>query len=145
MKPILRLPSEATGRIADAVAAAEQRTSAEVKVVVLGHCWTDIRTKAKALFYKYELHNTKDRNAVMILLVLANREFLVYGDKGIHERAEEGFWLRVRDSMQKKLFEGQLVEGILAGVEQVCEQLVKHFPRVEHDVNEISDEVVHED
>jgi uncharacterized membrane protein len=47
--------------------------------------------------------------------------------------------------MQKKLFEGQLVEGILAGVEQVCEQLVKHFPRVEHDVNEISDEVVHED
>ena len=81
----------------------------------------------------------------MILLVLANREFLVYGDKGIHERAEEGFWLRVRDSMQKKLFEGQLVEGILAGVEQVCEQLVKHFPRVEHDVNEISDEVVHED
>ena len=89
MKSAHRLPKEGIDRIVSAVAAAELRTSAEVKVVVARHCWTDLRDKAKSLFQQHELHKTADRNAVMVLLVLANREFLVYGDRGIHEKVGE--------------------------------------------------------
>ena len=145
MKSVNRLPKEATDRIAKAVAAAEQRTSAEVKVLVLRYCWTDIREKAKSLFYKHELHKTKDRNAVMILLVLVNREFLVYGDKGIHEKVEEDFWLKVCNAMREKFQAGNLVEGLCTGIELVGEQLATNFARAEDDVNEVSDEVIHED
>ncbi len=145
METVRRLPKEATDRIAEAVAAAERRTSAEVKVIVTRYCWSDIRRKAETLFHKHGLQRTKDRNAVMILMVLVNREFLVYGDKGIHEKVEEGFWLEVRDAMQERFRAGELVEGILAGVERVGEQLAAYFPRAEDDVNELSDEVVHED
>ena len=145
MKLMRKLPKEATDRISAAVAAAEQRTSAEMKVVVSRHCWIDIREKAKSLFYKHELHKTKDRSAVMILVVLVNREFLVYGDRRIHEKVEEGFWLKVRDTMQEKFRDGELLEGLCMGVEQVGEQLARYFPWAEGDVNEVSDEVVHED
>jgi uncharacterized membrane protein len=145
MQAIYTLPNGATERIAQAVAAAEQQTSAEVKVIVLRHCWTDIRDKAKSLFYKHELHKTKDRNAVLILLVLTNREYLVYGDKGIHEKVGEVFWTEVVDAMREKFRDGNLAEGLCAGVARVGEQLATYFPRTSDDVNEISDEVVHED
>ncbi len=145
MQTVQRLPNEATDRIAEAVAVAELRTSAEVKVIITRYCWSDIHQKAQTLFHKHGLHQTKDRNAVMILLVLVNREFLVYGDKGIHEKVDDGFWIEVRDAMQDRFRNGELVEGILAGVERVGEQLAAHFPRAENDVNELSDEVVHED
>ena len=88
------LSKETQDRVAEAIAAAERKTSAEVKVIVLHYCWTDIRNKAQALFAKHKLRETKDRNAVMILLVLANREFLVYGDKGIHERVDDQICLK---------------------------------------------------
>ncbi len=139
------LPEATKVLVAEAIAAAERKTSAEVKVIVLRYCWTDIRNKAQALFTKHELQVTEDRNAVMILLVLANREFLVYGDKGIHERVEKGFWLTVRDAMQEEFRAGRLPEGLCAGIFQIGEQLAEYFPRVEDDVNELSDEVVHED
>lgn len=145
MKSAHRLPAEATDRIAKAVAAAELRTSAEIKVVVSRYCWQDIRDKAESLFYKYQLDKTKDRNAVMILLVLVNREFLVYGDKGIHEKVDEDFWLQVCSAMQEKFAAGDLVEGLCTGVERVGDQLATYFPRTKDDENEIADEVVHED
>ena len=145
MKSEYRLPKEAIDRIAEAVAAAELRTSAEVKVIVLRYCWADIREKAKSLFYKHELHKTKDRNAVMILQVLVNREFLIYGDKGINEKVEKDFWLNVSNAMREKFQSGNLIAGLCAGVEHVGEQLATYFPRNDDDVNEISDEAVYED
>ena len=144
-KSVYKLPEEATERIAKAVSAAEQRTSAEIKVIVSRYCWTDLREKAKSLFYKHQLHKTKDRNAVMILLVLVDREFLVYGDKGIHEKVDEDFWLKVCNVMREKFQAGNLVEGLCTGVECVSEQLATYFPRADDDVNEVFDEVVHEE
>ncbi|WP_168205261.1 TPM domain-containing protein [Bythopirellula goksoeyrii] len=139
------MSKEASDRITEAVSAAEYRTSAEIKVIVLSYCWTDIREKAESLFYKYELHETQDRNAVMILLVLVNHEFLVYGDKGIHEKVEEDFWSTVCSAMREKFQAGNLVDGLCTGVERVGDQLATYFPRAEDDVNEVTDEVVHED
>ena len=77
--------------------------------------------------------------------MLANREFLVYGDKGIHERVGEGFWLTVRDTMQEEFQAGRLLEGLCAGIDQIGVQLAEHFPPLADDINELPDEVVHED
>lgn len=140
-----QLPRKWKEKIASAVAEAERQTSGEIKVVVLNHCWIDIREKARKLFIKYELFKTEQRNAVMILLVLANHEFLVYGDKGIHEKVDDKFWLHVRDAMQARFREGKLAEGVCEGVKQVGEKLAVFFPRMADDQNELSNEVIHED
>jgi uncharacterized membrane protein len=138
------LSGKADEKIAASVAAAEQRTSAEIKIVILRYCWRDLREKARLLFHKHNLHRTRDRNAVMILLVLVNREFLVYGDSGIHEKVPDNFWLTVRDAMQEEFQAGKLVEGLCVGIARVGAELATHFPRSDSDVNEISDTVIHE-
>ena len=140
-----KLPDNWRDTVTAAVAQAEGHTSAEVKVVVLNHCWIDIREKARKLFAQYGLHHTKQRNAVMILVVLANREFLVYGDKGIHEKVDDDFWLHVRDAMLTRFREGKFVEGVCEGVKQVGEKLAVFYPRMADDENELSNEVIHED
>jgi uncharacterized membrane protein len=123
---------------------AESRTSAEIKVVLIRHCWGDIRSKAARHFRKLGLHKTELRNCVMIFLVLANREFLVYGDWGIHEKVGLNFWAEVRDVMQTHFRENRFAEGLCEGVRLVGERLAASYPRQAADRNEVSNEVVQE-
>jgi uncharacterized membrane protein len=128
-----------------AVADAEKNTSAEIKVVILRYCWDDIKRKAMSLFCKYELHKTADRNCVMILLVTANREFLIYGDVGINEKTGQGFWDEERDLMARHFAADKFGEGIAAAVENTGKKLAEFFPYQPDDVNEISNEVGYEE
>lgn len=133
-----------SSQLAEAVKQAESRTSAEIKVVIVRHCWRDIRDKAVRLFNKLGLTNTEERNCVMIMLVLANREFLIYGDTGIHKKVGQDFWDDVRDIMAAKFCEDEFAEGLRQGVNRVGEKLTEHFPHRKDDKDEISDEVVYE-
>ena len=96
------LTPEESRRLAAAIARAEKQTSGEIKVVLVRHCWTDIRARAARTFKKLNLDKTAARNCVMIMLVLTNREFLIYGDEGIHEKVGQDFWNDVRDLMLDK-------------------------------------------
>jgi len=126
------------------IASAEQKTSAEIKLVVVRHCWDDIRRKAIHLFKKYKLYETKERNAVLIMLVTTSREFVIYGDEGIHQKVGYDFWLDVIKTMKEKFKEDKFGEGISLGISSVGEKLSEHFPRQKNDQNEISDEIGYE-
>ena len=136
------LTPEESVLVADEVAQAEQLTSAEIKVVVARYCWDDIRAKAARIFKKLELDKTKERNCVLVLLVVTNREFLIYGDIGIHEKVGQEFWDDVRDLMSTLFKEGRFAEGLCVGVEMAGEKLAAHFPYHGDDKDEISNEVV---
>jgi uncharacterized membrane protein len=138
------LPANWRDVVSATVSLAEKKTAAEIKVVVLNYCWVDIREKARVLFFRHGLQKTKNRNAVMIVLVLKNREFLVYGDKGIHEKVTDEFWLHTRDSMLSSFQKGDIVEGLCHGVQLVGEKLALYFPYQHNDENELSDEVIYE-
>jgi uncharacterized membrane protein len=142
--PGWRVSSEESRRIAAAVAETEKTTSAEIKVVVVRHCWHDLRRKALELFRKHGLDKTEQRNAVMILVVTANREFLIYGDRGIHERVRQAFWDDVRDRMSACFREGRYADGICEGVQLAGVKLTAFFPIRPDDKNEIANEVVFE-
>ena len=141
----LVLTKEASERIANTIQEAENRTSAEIKLVVIRHCWTDIKSKAAKIFKKYELGKTKQRNCVLVLLVTANREFLIYGDQGIHEKVGPDFWEDTSRLMMTRFKDGAFGDGICEAIKRVGEKLACHFAYQADDENEISNEVVHED
>lgn len=128
--------------VADAVAEAEKSTSAQIKVVVLRHSWIDIRDKAAQVFRKHGLHKTEQQNCVLILLVLTNREFAVFGDRGIHRHVGQAFWDDVRNAIAGHFAEGCFGEGIIAAVRLIGAQLRHFFPRNSNTCNEISDDVI---
>ncbi|HPC95854.1 MAG TPA: TPM domain-containing protein [Sedimentisphaerales bacterium] len=134
--------AEAAG-VHAAVAEAERRTSAELKVVLARHCWGDLKRKARRIFRELGLDRTEGRNCVLILLILTNREFLIYGDEGIHARVGQGFWDDVRREMQEAFGRNAFGDGIAAGVRRIGEKLAQHFPCQRNDVDEISNEIVY--
>lgn len=82
---------------------------------------------------------------MLILVVVANREFLVYGDKGIHEHVGQEFWLAVRDAMMDKFRQNRMAEAVCDGVRLIGEKLSCYFRRETDDKNEIPDEVAYDE
>jgi len=105
--------------------AAEKKTSAEIKVVIARHCWGNIQAKAMKIFAKHNLHETAQRNCVLILLVIANRDFVIFGDKGIHEKAGQELWDSVRNKMGEFFRQDKFGDGLAAGVQAVGEKLIE--------------------
>lgn len=136
---------EEDAQIRRAIELAEQSTSAEIKLIVLRHCWKDIKTKAAELFKKHQLDKTEQRNAVLILLVTTNREFLIYGDDGIHQKVGQSFWDETKDLMLGHFKGGQFSIGLQAGIENIAEKLRTHFPCQHNDKNEIDNGICYED
>lgn len=131
-------------RIKTKIAAAEQMTSAEIKLVVVKHCLTSIKRKAHKIFKKYNLDKTAQRNCVLILVVTTNRQLLIYGDQGIHEKVGQGFWQEIEKYITTKFRENKMGDGLSAGIHLIGNMLAHYFPFQVDDVNEISDDVVFE-
>ena len=129
--------------VSEAIKKAERSSSAEVKVVLARHCWGDLKAKARRIFQDLGLDGTKQRNAVLLLLVVANREFLIYGDEGIHAKVGQDFWSDVRDEMAEAFGRDEFGEGIARGVRRIGEKLAQHFPWQHDDVDEIPNEIVY--
>ena len=86
---------------------------------------------------------TAQRNGVLLYLAVADRLFAVLGDRGIHERVEEGFWDAVAARMSSRFREGDFAGGMIDAIEEIGRRLQEAFPYAgdEADVNELSDEI----
>jgi uncharacterized membrane protein len=131
-------------QLAQVVAEAERRTSAEIKVVIVRGAWGDIRTRAVRTFRRLGLDRTAGRNTVMIMVTAADREFVIYGDVGIHRKVGQEFWDNVRDVMARSFEEREFGQGLCDAVQLAGGVLGRHFPRESGDVNEVSDAVAFE-
>ncbi|HXI14168.1 MAG TPA: TPM domain-containing protein [Thermoanaerobaculia bacterium] len=129
-------------RIEAKIAAAEQLTSAELRVVVTRSTWLGIKTKARSIFQKYQLDKTTERNAVLLLIDFRDHEVLVYGDEGVNSRVGQEFWNEVRDAMVEEFRAGKLADGLSLGIRMVGEKLSQLYPPKASDVDEISNALI---
>jgi uncharacterized membrane protein len=130
-------------RINSAIKEAERKTSGEIKVVIARHCWGKLEGKAVKIFRQLGLDKTKERNCVLILFIVTNREFLIHGDEAIHERVGQGFWEDIRDKMVAAFRQDEFGEGISEGVSLIGKRLSEYFPYQRGDIDEISDEIIY--
>ena len=139
-------PSEFLGKenerlIKEAIEAAEHQTSGEIRVHIESKCKNDVLDRASWLFKKLKMHETKERNGVLIYLSVSDRKFAIIGDSGIHKVVPEGFWDKIKEIMISHFSKGEFAIGIITGIEKTGEQLKQYFPWKSDDVNELSDEI----
>ena len=132
-----------SARVNSAIKEAESKTSGEIKVVLARHCWGKMEAKAAKNFRELNLDKTKERNCVLILFIVTNREFLIHGDQGIHEKVGQEFWDDIRDKMTAAFKQDEFGEGISQGVCLIGERLSQYFPYQRDDTDEISNEIVY--
>lgn len=136
------LSTEDQDKVTHAVSMAENRTSGEIRVVVenvVGNY--SAMDKAAKYFEKLEMHKTVLRNGVLIYLAVADHQFAIIGDKGIHERVESDFWECTKEKMVAHFRNGDYVKGLVEGIHQAGERLHTFFPRQDDDINELPNEI----
>lgn len=126
------------------IAAAEKLTSAEFKVIICNHAWFGLRKKAIRLFRKYQLDETQDRNAVLFLIVEKDRQLIIYGDEGIHEKTGTTHWEFIRDRVIDEFRTKEFYRGTSMGIHLIAQSLIEHFPAAAENENEVSNAVIFE-
>ena len=128
-------------RIRDAVAAAEKNTSGEVRVCIEKKCSAEVLDRAAQYFYQLDMDKTKLRNGVLIYLATTDHKFAIIGDVGINKVVPHDFWDETKNEMLGHFKNGEMVEGIVTGVNRAGEKLKAFFPYALDDKNELSDDI----
>ncbi|WP_321346986.1 TPM domain-containing protein [uncultured Draconibacterium sp.] len=128
-------------QITNAIRVAETNTSGEIRVHVEKHCEGDVLDRAAYIFGKLEMHKTELRNGVLFYLAVEDKKFAILGDGGINQKVTADFWETTKEVVIAKLKEGKYAEALADGIVMAGEQLKKHFPYQDDDVNELSDEI----
>ncbi len=116
------------GRVERAIAAAEKRTSGEIRVSVSPFFWGDVRRAAEHAFTRLGMERTRQRNGVLLFIVPSRRSFVVLGDRGIHERVGDETWNRVVDEMTPLFRQRDPTDSVLHGIAAVADILSLYFP-----------------
>ena len=127
--------------ITKAIEKAEHQTSGEIRVHLENKCGEEVLDRAAWLFKKLKMHETKDRNGVLIYLSINDRKFAIIGDAGINKVVPAEFWNENKEMMIGHFKKGEFAIGLMKGIEKAGEQLKQFFPYQENDVNELSDEI----
>lgn len=135
------LTEEGRRQVAAAIGEAERRTSGEIRVHLEDHIEDDVLDHAAFIFEELGMQRTRDRNAVLIYVCVADRRLAVVGDKGINERVPPNFWNDVVAVLQIHFAAGRHAEGLCEAVRMVGEKLRDLFPYHAEDRNELSNAV----
>lgn len=135
---------EENERMVQAIRNAETQTSGEVRVFVESRCrYVDPLDRARELFWKLQMDQTKERNAVLVYVAIRHRQFAVFADAGIHEKVGDRFWQQEVEEMKKHFREDRHTEAIEKVIRDVGSALQHHFPYdKETDKNELPDDII---
>jgi uncharacterized membrane protein len=125
----------------EAIRVAELNTSGEIRVHIEKTSNGDATNRALEVFYLLKMENTKLQNAVLIYVAVEDKNFVIYGDKGINDVVENDFWDSTKDLIQYHFKKGDFKQGLVEGILKSGEQLKKYFPYSDSDKNELSNEI----
>jgi uncharacterized membrane protein len=129
-------------KVVEAIRIAEKATSGEIRVhIEKSHGELDIFERAIEVFHLLKMDNTKQENGVLIYVAIENRDFVIYGDKGINEVVPNDFWESTKDAIVAQFKAGNYKQGLIDGILKAGEQLSKHFPWSEDNTNELSNTI----
>ncbi|VVE52324.1 hypothetical protein PCE31106_04748 [Pandoraea cepalis] len=100
------------------------------------------RERAIDVFSQLRIWDTEHNNGVLIYLLLADRAVEIIADRGIHAKAGAREWENICRKMEAAFKQGNYESGVVSGIQAVTQHLMKHFPAVGNDRNELPDKPV---
>jgi uncharacterized membrane protein len=128
--------------VEQAIRAAEQRTSGEIRVAIArAWFWGDARAAAERAFGQLGVSQTRARNGVLIFVAPRRRRLVVLADVGVQAQVAPDLWATVIERMTVDFRRGEKTAGLVAGVALVADALAGPFPPHPGDVNELTNSV----
>ena len=135
------LTTDEQEQVIAAIKQAELKTSGEIRVHIERHHEDEPYARATEIFGKLGMHETAQRNGVLIYVATGDHRFAIIGDEGIDAVTPDDFWESTKDAMQTLFRVGRFADGLVAGIMSVGTELLHHFPYQDDDENELPDEI----
>ena len=87
------------------------------------------------------MHQTAERNGVLIYIATLSRKVAIVGDEGIHQKLGAIYWQQLVEKLIQQFKVNKKAEGLAECIVECGEQLGKFFPRNEDDKNELSNSI----
>ncbi len=129
-------------KIVSAIAAAERRSSGEIRVFISRKTpatGQETLALAQQTFASLGMTQTRHRNGVLLFFAPGTQQFAILGDSAVHEKCGDSFWQEVTAALSTLLKQGHFTGALLAGIEKAGAVLAQHFPRGPDDRNELPD------
>ena len=126
--------------IVEAIKKAETKTSGEIRVHIDSFCFGNALKKAKKVFLKLNMQNTKNRNGVLVYIATTSKKIAIVGDVGINNKVSANFW----DEIVKDLvlnFRTDKAKILAKNIISCGEQLSIFFPLENGDTNELNNSI----
>ncbi len=127
--------------LVESIALAELKTSGEIRLHIDNFCFGSEIKRAEKVFTKLKMHQTNERNGVLIYIAVLSRKIAVVGDKGIHQKLGNEFWQKVVSELIKKFKDNSKALALSECISECGEQLGKFFPRKSDDINELTNTI----
>jgi len=135
------LSGEAKSRVENAIRLAEMTTSAEIRLFAEDRCSENVLDHAAYVFGKLKMHETKERNGILIYIAFTDRKLAVIGDAGINAHLHPSFWADLVKECLESFKNGNYTDGLELLIASIGNTVKKFFPRKLEDVNELSDSI----
>ncbi len=141
------LSDEELNNISEAIRRLEKKTSGEVRVCIKkrrGFLEKKYTSREIALkeFVKLKMNKTQDKTGILFFLIFDERKFEIIADEGINSKIPPPHWDDISDKIKNHFIDKKYSDGIIQGIVEMGEVLVREFPVKDIDENELSDEVI---
>jgi uncharacterized membrane protein len=125
----------------EAIAKAELNTSGEIRLHLENFCWGNEVKVAKKVFTRLKMHETKERNGVLIYIATLSRKIAIIGDEGIHQKLGTEYWEKLVEKLIMQFKANRKAEALAECILECGTQLGKFFPLGSDDKNELSNTI----
>lgn len=133
--------------IRDYIAEIEKNTSGEIRVCFHERkAWIDRKKSPRDIaikeFFRLGMDKTEQKTGVLLLILFRERIFEIIADEGINSKIESARWEKITGILTSEFRNGNYRTGILKGLDEIKNVLIKDFPRSDNDKNELPDDIV---
>ncbi|MBX3165634.1 MAG: TPM domain-containing protein [Bacteroidetes bacterium] len=127
--------------LVNAIQTAEEHTSGEIRIHIENFCLGNEVKAAQKVFTKLKMHQTQERNGVLIYIATLSKKIAIVGDEGIHQKLGNAYWQNAITKLINQFHNHHKAEGLAECVIECGHLLGKFFPRSADDKNELSNEI----
>lgn len=93
-------------------------------------------------FYGEKLHQTRDKNGILIYISLFEKKVWILADEGINELIDQRVWDTLAIELSQSIKDGERCQALCSTINQIGDILQIHFPIKEDDKNELHDLII---
>ncbi len=131
------------------IGAIEEKTSAEIRVVVRHRKhWSERKLSARQVaereFRKLGMTKTKEGTGILVFILVGERQFEILADHGIIKVLPDEFWANLAGKLSEHFSKKNFFHGLSVSLAEIGEVLESKLPRTSSNPDELPNDIIEE-